>query len=277
MSGSVNTNVAAMIALQNLSQTNKELEDVQNRINTGLKVATAKDDGAAFAIAQNMRGEVAGYNAVLERLDAGRSVVDVAVNAGSRISELLTEMKKKAVAAADPAADSNQRTAYDNDFQALVVQIGVIVKNASFNSLNLIDGNTATLNVIANTTGGSNNWIAIAHQDMSATGGLGITTTTALTTQTDAEAAITAVNTAIGSASTKLGKLGVGSLSLTTHTKFVTGLVDTFKAGIGNLVDANLPEESAKLQALQVKQQLGTQALSIANQAPQIILSLFRG
>ncbi|SLN77141.1 flagellin [Oceanibacterium hippocampi] len=269
---SVNTNVGAMIALQNLNKTNNALEMTQNRINTGFKVSTAKDNGAVFAIAQTMRSEVAGIRSVKTALENGVSSVDVALSAGSGIAGLLIEMKEKAVLAADSGLTTDQRTALDNDFQALKTQITTIVNNAEFNGINMIKASGDDVVTIANSDG--TNTITVAAQDLSLAG-LSITSND-LTTGTNASTAITAVDAAITSLNTSLGSLGTGAKALEVHSSFVTELQDSLDRGIGNLVDADLAVESAKLQSLQVKQQLGLQALSIANQAPQSILSLFR-
>ena len=116
MTLSVNTNVSAMVALQQLNVTNRDMAEVQTRINTGLKVAGPKDNGAVYAIAQNMRGEIAGFEAVKTALDNAVSVVDVGLAAGQSISDLLIEMKEKAVAALDSSLDTSSRNALQNDF-----------------------------------------------------------------------------------------------------------------------------------------------------------------
>ena len=102
---SVNTNSGAMIALQYLNKTNSQLMTTQNAINTGLSVSSAKDNGAVFAIAQNMRGDVASYTSVQDSLGRGVSSVDVALSAGQSISDLLIEMKQKALSAADASLE----------------------------------------------------------------------------------------------------------------------------------------------------------------------------
>src|SRR6202158_533060 len=150
---SVNTNTGAMVALQYLNKTEEELLTTQTHINTGLKVATAKDDGATFAIAQNMRGNVAGYQAVSDSLRRGVSAVDVALSAGQSISDLLNELKGKALAAADASLDTTSRNALNADFTALRDQIATIVQNASFNGTNLVDGTTANFQALASADG----------------------------------------------------------------------------------------------------------------------------
>ena len=269
---SINTNVGAMVALQNLNKTQMDLRDVQTRLNTGLEVAGPKDDGAIFAIAQNMRAEVAGLNAVRDSLGRGVSVTDVAIAAGQAISDLLIEMKEKAVASRDASLETSSRTALDADFSALKDQITTIVNNAEFNGINLLTGSN-DLAVLANDSGGL---LTVQAQTMTVSNGLGLTAGLDLTTVAGASASLGAVQSAIEDVSAKLAELGTGGKSLEIHADFVGKLQDSLKAGIGNLVDADLAAESARLQSLQIKEQLGVQALSIANQSPQLVLSLFR-
>src|SRR5271169_5321430 len=142
---SVNTNNGAMVALQYLNNTNAQLTATENAINSGMKVASPADDGATFAIAQNMRGDVAGYSAVTDSLNRGTSSVDVALSAGQSISDLLIEMKSKALAASDTSLDTASRQALNEDFTALRDQIASVVSNASFNGFNLVDGSTTQI------------------------------------------------------------------------------------------------------------------------------------
>lgn len=274
---SVNTNVSAMVALQNLNATNSELSTTQNRINTGKRVASVKDNGAIWAIAQNQRAASNSLNAVKESLQRGQSTVDVAVSAGETVSDLLIQMKEKALAASDTTLDANSRTALNDDFISLRDQISKAVANAEFNGANMLLGTGATqVAAIANADG--NSVITVLAQPMDlGTGALTtIGATASLGTATDSTAMIASLNTAIISVSSALSKLGTGSKSLASHLVFVNKLQDSVDAGIGNLVDADLAKESAKLQALQTKQQLGVQALSIANQSSSTLLSLFR-
>jgi len=272
---SVNTNTGAMVALHYLNKTEGELQTAQTHINTGLKVATAKDDGATFAIAQNMRGNVAGYQAVSDSLNRGVSTVDVAISAGSAISDLLIELKAKALAAADASLDTASRSALDADFTALRDQITTIVSNAEFNGTNLVNGSVATVTALASADGTKK--ITVQTQNLSLSGSIiTITSTATISTQTKASTMIATINTSLQNINAALAKLAAGSKKFIIQNDFVSKLVDALRQGIGNLVDADMAVESARLQSLQVKQQLGVQALSIANQQPQIILSLFR-
>jgi flagellin len=272
---SVNTNVGAMAALQFLNATNADLQTTQNHINSGLKVASAKDNGAVFAIAQNMRSNVAGYQAVSDSLNRGVSTVDVAISAGQSISDLLNDLKGKALAAADASLDTASRNALNADFTALRDQITTIVQNASFNGTNLVDGTTTNFQALASADGSKK--ITVSGQTLKLSGTIvTIKATSTISTQTKASSMISTINTSIQNVNASLAKLAAGEKKFSIQGSFVSKLIDTLNAGIGNLVDADMAVESAKLQSLQVKQQLGVQALAIANSAPSIALSLFR-
>ena len=271
----INTNAGAMVALQNLNKTNQQITQVQNRINTGLAVASAKDNGGVFAIAQKMRADVKGYEAVGNSLDLAASTVDVALAAGEAVSDLLVEMKEKALAASDNSLDAASRTALNEDFKALRDQIGKIVSNASFNGTNLINNSVTSISALANAAGSST--ISISDENLSLGGSVVTLTATASFASAGAASTIAGtISTSINNLNSSLARLGTASKSLGIHKDFVGKLSDTLEKGIGNLVDADLAQESARLQSLQVKQQLGVQALSIANSAPATILGYFR-
>ncbi|WP_029415683.1 flagellin [Brevundimonas bacteroides] len=272
---SVNTNNGAMVALQNLQATNRELDTVQSRINTGKKVNSAKDNGAIWAIAQGQRSEISALNAVKDSLDRGASAVDVSLAAGESVSDLLVQLKEKALAATDSSLTTAARSALNEDFKAIRDQITTVVNNAGFNGVNLLNGSqTAGYRALANTSGTT---ITVQDEDLRLGGTINtVTATMSIGTSTLAATALTAVNGSIDRVSASLARLGTGAKSLETHRGFVGKLSDALEAGVGNLVDADLAKESARLQSLQTKQQLGVQALSIANSSTSILLGLFR-
>ena len=272
---SVNTNVGAMVALQNLNATNAQLATTQNRINTGKSVANAKDNGAIWAIAQGQRAEIGALNAVKQSLDRGVAAVDVALAAGETVSDLLLQMKEKALAATDASLTTSARAALNEDFKALRDQIASVTANADFNGVNLLKTGATGFQALANAAG---NATLTVNAEVMALGSttVSITATQAIATLTAAQDALTDVTNSISAVSGALARLGTKSKALTTHITFVGKLSDALESGVGNLVDADLAKESAKLQALQTKQQLGVQALGIANQTPQLVLSLFR-
>ena len=273
---SVNTNKGAMIALQNLNATNKDLGIVQNRINTGQKISTAKDNGAIWAIAQNQRAESASLNSVVSSLQRGQSVADVAMSAGTAISDILVQMKEKVLAATEAGLSTASKSALSDEYKALRDQIDTIANNATFDGVNLISStsvNSASIKAIANADATAT--IDIAHVVLSKSN-TKIAATLATLTSGVTSADVKEVEDAIQDVSSALSKLGTGAKALDTHMTNVMKLQDTLDAGVGNLVDADLAKESAKLQALQTKQQLGVQALSIANQSSSSLLGLFR-
>lgn len=275
MTTSVNTNTGAMIALQNLNATRLDLEKTQDRVSTGLKVKTAKDNGAVFAIAQMQRANSSALNSVRDSIQRAQSTLDVAISAGETVSDLLVQMKEKAVAAADTSLDSNSRIAMNEDFKALRDQLARAVANADFNGVNLVKSGASSLTPIANID--ATNKITIKAQDLSL-GGANVTVaaTGSIGTQALANTMISTINASITAVSTALSKMGTGSKALQSHLTFINKLQDSIDGGIGNMVDADLAKESARLQALQTKQQLGVQALSIANGATSTLLGLFR-
>jgi flagellin len=409
---SVNTNYGALVALQSLNQTTKQLADVQNHINTGLKVSSAKDNGAVFAIAEGQRARVSSLSAVSDGIDRASSTIDVALSAGQAIGDILKQLKSQAVAAEATDLSQDQRDALQANFSALRAQIDQISNAATFNGANLVNGTnltgtanqfsvltsdtttavpytlsgaaltgsptTATTlatatgltfaagdgvqfqfvngsqtttykvstagtdtiqefldNVASQTNGevsatydattkqisyssstaydikfvdsagagktdtamfdngattagstlaggsaGTTSQLAISGYDfrLGASGQALATLTSSLDISTAAggTAASSAIDTAITQLNKNLATLGSQSNALDTQKTFLGKLSDSITNGIGNLVDADLAKESAMLQSLQVKQQLGAQALSIANQAPSIVLSFFK-
>ena len=272
---SVNTNAGALIALQNLNATNSQLQTTENRINTGLKVGSAKDDGATWAIAQSQRSTVSSLDAVKDSLSRASSTIDVASSAGESISDLLTQMKEKALAASDTSLDTTSRAALQTDFNSLRDQITKTIQNSSFNGINLLDGSQSSITALANAEG--TNKLTVAGQDMSLGGSIvTVGTSSSISSASSAQSLITTLTDSINNVSASLAKLGTSSKAVSTHLTFIGNLQDSITTGIGNLVDADLAKESANLQALQTKQQLGIQALSIANQSTSTVLSLFR-
>ncbi len=272
---SINTNVGAMIALQNLNSTATDLKTTENRISTGRRIDTAKDNGAIWAIAQGQRSQSQSLDAVKDSLRRGQSITDVALAAGSTISDLLNGMKEKALAASDTTLTSASITALNEDFKALRDQITKAVTNATFDGANLIKSGGTSIGALASADGTSK--ITISAVSL-ALGGSTITVaaTASFNTSTSAATLVTTVGTSITNLNAALAKIGTKAKSLDTYLTFAGKLQDSLDNGIGNLVDADLAKESARLQSLQAKQQLGVQSLSIANQSTAILQNLFR-
>jgi flagellin len=277
MTNSVHTNNSAAIALQNLTRTNDRLGDVQGRISTGLKVQGAKDNAAIWAIAQGQRADVGALSAVKQSLDRATSLADVALSAGESVSDLLNQLKEKVVAAKDGSLKTQSRQLLDSDFKALLKALSSQVSNASFDGGNLLNGSLSVgIKFLANAD--ASGFVTLTAKNLSLGGSIiELAMSDSLMTLTGATQALDRLDDSITQLNAALGAIGAQAKQIEAHNNFVTKLVDTLESGIGNLVDADLAKESARLQALQVQQQLGAQSLSIANQAPQIILSLFRG
>jgi len=280
MSISVHTNKPALIALQNLNKTNDQIGQVQNHINTGLKIATAQDNAAVWSIAQNQRADIGALGAVKMSLDRANSIAEVSMTAGATVSDLLVQLKEKVVAAMDTSIDTASRTALDSEFKSILRQIGQVTDNAAFDGANLLNGlngsGATSIQFLANASASS--YITLSTQDMSLGGAIiTIPPTASLASVTLSTQVLSDLNASILNVNQSLGSLGSQAKQITSHSDFVGKLTDTLQTGVGNLVDADLAKESAQLQALQVQQQLGAQALSIANQSPQMILQLFKG
>lgn len=272
MSFSVNTNAGALVALQNLNKTNRSLNVVQNRINTGLKVSGAKDDASIFAIAQTQRAELGGYNAVRSSLDRAKGAIDVALAGAEAVSDLLIELKTLAVRAKDPGTDDVSRGLLDLEFSQVAQQVATIVENAEFNGKNTLQ--TDDIVAITSPDGSSATAIKITASNIGPQAAL-LDTLFSLNSSGSATFALTAVEGLQDYLNGEISKIGAGAKRVEILRDFVEKTSDAIEVGIGKLVDADLARESANLQSLQVKLQLGLQALSIANQAPSTVLSLF--
>ena len=271
MTISVHTNKSALTALQNLNSTNDKLGETQNRINTGLRINNAKENAAVWAIAQGQRADIGALSAVTNSLNRATSIAEVSLTAGATISDLLVELKAKVVSALDTSLDVASRNALDSDFKALLRQITQVIANSAFDGANLFSGAAGNIQFLANAEATSR--LTLSTRTL-ALGGSNITipATAGITTVTIATTVLARLDASIANVNQALGNLGSQAKQIDAHLNFVV-----LEAGVGNLVDADLAKESARLQALQVQQQLGAQALSIANSAPQIILQLFRG
>ena len=276
MTFSINTNGASLLALQNLNGTASSLQKTQNEISTGLRVAGATDNGATWAIAQNERSNISALDTSMDSLNRAVSTVDVAVSAGQSISDLLNQMKSKALAATDTSLNTTSITALANDFVALRNQIKQLVTNADFNGVNMIQTGGTSVYALANSSGSSK--LTVSAVSLALGGGtVTITAGGTFSTNATASAQLALVNASITNVNAAVAKLGTGVNALQTQLSFVSQLQDTLTTGVGNLVDADVAKESANLTALQTKQQLGVQALSIANSASSSLLSLFQG
>ena len=271
MVGSVNTNIGAQIALQNLNITGTDLAAVQKQISTGLKVADAFDNGAVFAIAQGLRSDINAISTVNGQLGAAKGLVQVANAAGTGVSNTLGDIRSVLVQLADQNVTGNARTQLNAQYATLKTAVANYISGANYNGTNLLSAGSANKAVIQDI---SANQYTIHAQDLSAN------VTALLTGVSDATGAASLLTGNFASAQnfvgTALNAIAADSHFLDNQITFNNAISDATTTGLGALVDADLAKESAKLQSLQIKQQLGTQSLGIANQAPQSLLGLFR-
>lgn len=272
---SINTNAQSVLALQSLNRTNAELAGVQKRVSTGYRVSDARDDGGAFAVAQSVRSDVAGLTAVNEQLGGAKGLLQVTFAALSQVSDAMREARATLTRLADSALSTEQFNQYKAQYTALRSQIEGFLNDAKYNGRSLLSTTAA---------GPSNpdNIITIQNEDGAQLTINAIEKAKLLIDPAPANAADAVIllttkfqptEDAIGAA---LNQLGTTDQYVEKQINFNKDKMDALNAGIGSLVDADLAKENARLQALQVRQQLGVQTLGIANQGPQVLLSLFR-
>ncbi len=273
---SVITNLGSMVALQSLNKTSDQLSVVQKRISTGFRVADSKDDGGAFAVAQAVRADVSGLTAANEQLGGTKGVLETTFAALGKVSESMVKIRETLTRLADGTINDSQRGQYEAQYTALRTQIENFVSDATYNGRTLLSTDTAAgggdITAVRNEAGGTFTVAAI-----DGAGSLLVATAPA-----DAAAAQTALadggdfETVESAVADALNQFGSDSNYIDSQIRYNKDKVDAMEGGLGALVDADLAKESAKLQSLQIRQQLGTQAMSIANQSPQTLLSLFR-
>jgi flagellin len=270
---SVNTNIGAMTALQSLNRTNDALAAVQKRVSTGFRVADAKDDGGAFAVAQSVRGDVAGLTAANEQLGGLKGIVDVTLTSLGQVSKTMVEVRTVLTRLADGTINDEQRDQYEQQYDQLRTQIERFIDDATYNERTLLSTDVAAgggdIVTIRNEQGTT---LTLASFD----GATDFVVDAAPVDATAAQTAITGnwtdINKAINDA---LNRLGSDSRYVDSQIGYNSDKLDAIEGGLGALIDADIAKEAARLQALQIRQQLGTQTLSITNQAPQALISLF--
>jgi flagellin len=268
---SILTNTSAMVALQTLKATNKGMAKVQDEVSTGLKVATAKDNSSSWSIASTMNSDVKTFAKLGETVVAASATVGTARMAAEEVASILKEIQTKFVQAEDYAAGSAELTAIQDEVDELTATIISIATSAQVNGVNLTANGAAnldvTVSVIRDATGGlTAEAVTVTAQDLET---LGATLAVGTDTLDD-------VDTLLDTANAAAAAFGAAQARIEAQGAFLSKQADALKMGVGSLVDADMEEASARLAALQTQQQLGIQALSIANQAPQNVLALFR-
>jgi flagellin len=273
---SVNSNSSALAILQALNNTSDQLADTQTQVSSGLKIGAAKDNPAVYAVAQQQRADISALSAVSDGLSRAQSISDVAVSAGQTISDLLNQMKAKALSATDPTQSAASLAALNTDYQSLINQVQQAISSASFEGANLLDGSQAGGMKFMATADGAG-FVTLSTQNLSLGGSIiTVPATSSISTLTAATAMLAQVDASIANVNSAVATIGAQSNQISAHSSFVSKLSDTLTTGVGDLVDADVAAESARLTALQVQQQLGAQSLSIANQQPSIILTLLQ-
>ena len=276
INNSVLTNASAFTALRSLNKINQRLDVTQNRVSTGLKVASSLDDASAFAVAQGIRGEIRAIDSIIQGLNNSKAVGKVAVAGATAVSDLMVDIRQKLTELANSSISASQRTIILNDYNELLSQAANFIQNATYNGFELLTSGASTVNTLSNIGGGQ---LALTAQpnvklqlkSLAAILGGGHTAANA---QSVIVGQFTTLQTNVASA---LGTIGAEVRALELQTGFLEELRDTTSVGLGNIVDADLPRESAQLTSQQIQQELSVQTLSIANTRPNTILSLFRG
>ena len=279
---SVNTNIGAMIALESLNKTNNDLAVAQKQVSTGFRVSDATDDGAAYAVAQSVRSTVGALTSANQQLGNVQGLLSTTQSGLNNVSNQMASMRNVLVKLSDGNVQGNDRVNYENQYKSLLSNLQTFVQDASYNGKTLI-GDMAGSN-------GTFSRVAVARNEAGSSYGIATFGGSALygsinftTTQMDASATIAALITASGTFITQMNSVGKALAGVGSAVNYVKNQIsynndkiDALNTGLGSLVDADLAKESAQLQALQIRQQLGTQALSLTNQAPQTLLSLFK-
>ena len=269
---SVVTNASAFVALRNFSNITRDLDITQNRVSTGLRVASAIDDSSNFAIAQGIRAELKALSAVSQGLNNTKGVGKVALAGATGVSNLLGDLRAKLTEMGNTGVTTAQRDILSSDFNDLMSQAGNFILNATFNGINMLTDSASNVNTLANLSNGT---LSLGSQDLQTTAEA--LASASFETATASQSVITtefaSLETAVNNA---LGALGADVRALELQTDFLNDISDATEEGLGNIVDANMARESARLTALQVQQQLAVQTLGIVNQAPQTLLGLFR-
>jgi flagellin len=279
---SVNTNQGAMIALESLDRTNSELASVQKQVSTGYRVADATDDGAAYAVAQSVRSTVGALTSANQQLGSVQGLLSTTQSGLNDISNTMASMRDVLVKLSDSTVEGNERTQYESQYQSLLANVKSFVEDAGYNGKTLIGNITGSSGTFAS--------VAVVRNENAATYGIATFGGSELygsiaftTTQMNGASTIGALITASGTFINQMNAVGGALNAIGSSQNYVdnqisynSDKIDALNSGLGSLVDADLAQESARLQALQIQQQLGTQALTLANQAPQTLLSLFK-
>jgi len=278
---SVNSNTGALIALESLDQTNSALSATQKAVSTGYRVADATDDGAAYAVAQMVRSTVGALTSANQQLGNVQGLLSTTESGLNDVTNTMASMRDVLVKLSDSNVTGNERTQYEAQYASQLSNLQTFIQDADYNGKTLIgniagsSGTFARVAVVRNDTGAS---YGIATFGGSALYGSINFTSTQLNGAATVAGLISATGTFINqmnAVGTTLNNIGSATNYVSNQISYNSDKIDALNTGLGALVDADLAKESAQLQALQIRQQLGTQALSLASQAPQTLLTLF--
>ena len=275
---SINTNAQSLIALQSLNSTNDQLSLIQKRVSTGYRVADARDDGGAFAVAQSVKSDMAGVVAVSEQLGGVKGILETTFAALTVVSDTMKQLRATLTRLADGAISSDQRKAYEEQYTLLAQQVASFVDDAGYNGRTLLStdvGGTpagGNISTIRNETGGVFTIEAVDGASLKITT-LAPANAAAAQASFNSGGAFDVAETVVTKA---LNKFGSSMAFVESQIIYNSKKVDAMSNGLGALVDADLARESSALEGIKVRQQLGIQTLSLANQGPQVLLGLFR-
>ena len=285
---SINTNRQAVFALQALNQNTSELSTTQKRVSTGFRVADSRDDTGAFSVAQSVRSDIAGVTAVNEQLGGARGVLATTLSALTSISNTMQQLRTNVTRLADGAITAEARTQYNTQYNLLNEQIRAFVNDATYNNRTVLNTDASVSGAgdivgIRNETGGQYTITAVDGATLTVSGSL-TSTIAAPQTSTAAQGLLGGVVTAAGTnlisvearINSALSSFGAASTFIENQINYNAKKIDSLTDGLGALVDADLAKESSRMKALETRQQLSLSTLSLANQAPQSLLSLFR-
>lgn len=276
MASSILTNSQTMTALQSLNRTTSEIARTREAVATGREVVGTKDDGARYAVAQGMRADVAAFGVVATSLNRALAIGDTALGVTEIIADILSEMRGLALRAVDPSIDAQTRETLDQQFQDLKWETHHWAHRAEFDGVNILNASQPPSGIAFPASDDGASRVVLNTHDLVNSGILVPGTYyNGLTNLSDAETALNNVNLSMENISEVMAQIGADIRKIEGHQKFISKLSDSLETGIGALIDADLAKEAARLRALEVKQELGVQALGIANSSPELVLSLF--
>ena len=273
---SILTNNSAMVALATLNNVNRGLNETQNRVSSGLAIRSGKENAAYFAISETMSGDSGMFKAINEGMTATKNSVSTARLGAETVTDLTGQFIERVAFAQTEGID---RADVQAELVGLASQIQGVIDQSTFNGNDLVGGPAATTTVTTGITrsGGTFATTSISFQSVDLQAIHDALAAIAVTdTGTTMAAKLATAEAELGNAINAATSLGVTEKTLEGQMQFLDSLTDTLDSGVSSLIDADMEEEAARLQAYQVQQQLATQSLSIANQSPQNILSLFR-